>query len=105
MRRYYVYIVASKSRRIYTGVTNSLEHRVWQHRNGFSKFTTKYNIHRLVFVSEFATAIEAIRAEKYVKGLNRAKRVALIESMNPAWDDLAEGWDEGGKAETAGNGG
>src|SRR5262245_43843123 len=94
MRVYYVYIVASKSRRIYTGITNSLEHRVRQHRKGFSKFTSKYRIHRLVFFTTYSTAFEAIRCEKYIKGLDRAKRVRLIESMNPAWDDLAESWFE-----------
>jgi putative endonuclease len=92
MRRFYAYILASKSRRIYTGVTNSLEHRVWQHRNGFSEFTSKYRINRLVYFAEFSNAIDAIRAEKQIKGWRRAKRVALIEANNPAWDDLAADW-------------
>jgi putative endonuclease len=77
MRQHFVYIVASKTRRLYTGVTNSLEHRVWQHRNGESRHTAKYNI---------------IAAEKRIKSWDRAKRVALIESLNPRWKDLSEGW-------------
>ena len=92
MRQYHAYIMASRSRRIYTGVTNNLDRRVWQHRNGFSKFTSKYRINRLVYVATFDRPIDAIRCEKRIKGLDRAKRVALIESINPTWDDLAADW-------------
>jgi putative endonuclease len=98
VRQLYLYILARKSRRLYTGITNSLEHRVWQHRTGNSRHTAKYKIHRLVYFERFATADEAIAAEKKVKAWTRAKRVALIESLNPAWDDLAS-WLEGGKAD------
>jgi putative endonuclease len=92
MRQFYVYILASKSRRLYTGITNNLEHRIWQHRNGLSEFTSRYRINRLVYFAVFPNSIDAIRAEKKLKGWSRAKRVALIESVNPAWDDLADGW-------------
>jgi putative endonuclease len=94
MRQHFVYILASKTRRIYTGVTSSLAHRVWQHRNGECRHTAKYNIHRLVYCERFATPLEAIAAEKKVKSWDRTKRVALIESVNPKWDDLAKGWFE-----------
>jgi putative endonuclease len=100
MRQFFVYIVASKTRRIYTGVTNSLEHRIWQHRNGECRHTAKYNIRRLVYFERFATPFEAIVAEKKIKSWDRAKRIALIESINPKWEDLAGGWFD----ETDGNG-
>jgi putative endonuclease len=83
MRQFYVYILSSKSRRTYTGVTGSLEQRIWQHRNGLSEFTSKYRINRLVYFVVFPNSIEAISAEKRIKGWGRAKRVALIESVNP----------------------
>ncbi len=92
MRECFVYMVASNTRRIYTGVTNSLEHRVWQHRNGECRHTAKYNIRRLVYFERFATPSEAIAAEKKIKSWDRTKRVALIELMNPNWDDLAKDW-------------
>ena len=92
MRQYFIYVLASKTRRIYTGVTKSLEHRVWQHRNGECRHTAKYNIHRLVYFERFATPAEAIAAEKKIKAWDRAKRVALIDSLNPMWDDRAKGW-------------
>src|SRR5678815_2398230 len=92
MRQYFVYILASNTRSIYTGVTNSLAHRVWRHRNGESRHTAKYNIHRLVYIERFATPAEAIAAEKKIKSWDRAKRVALIDSLNPSWDDLAKDW-------------
>ena len=97
MRESFVYILASKTRCIYTGVTKSLAHRLWQHRHGECRHTAKYNIHRLVYFERFATPVEAIAAEKKIKSWDRAKRVALIESLNPMWDDLAKDWlDSGG---------
>jgi putative endonuclease len=92
VRQYFVYLLASKTRRIYTGVTNNLERRVWQHRNGECTHTAKYNIHRLVYCEHFATPSEAIAAEKKIKSWDRAKRLALIQSLNPKWDDLAKDW-------------
>ena len=92
MRQYYVYILASKSRRLYVGVTRDLERRVYQHLNGFGKFTTQYRINRLVFYEIFSEAIQAIEREKRVKSLLRAKKIKLIEATNPAWDNLADGW-------------
>ena len=90
---YYVYIVASKSRRIYTGVTNNIERRVAQHKRGESAgFTERYKINRLVYFEKYQYVGNAIRREKQIKGLDRAKRVALIERENPTWDDLAAEW-------------
>jgi putative endonuclease len=92
MRTYYVYILASKSRRLYVGVTNNLERRVCQHRNGLGKFTSQYRINRLVHFEEFSHPMEAIEREKRIKSFLRSRKIKLIESKNPAWDDLAGSW-------------
>jgi len=95
MKQYYVYIMSSKSRKLYTGVTDNLERRVYEHKNkllpGFSK---RYNISRLVYCETCPDVRAAISREKQIKGWLRAKKVALIESVNPAWDDLSSGWYE-----------
>jgi putative endonuclease len=97
-KRYYVYIMASRSLNLYTGVTNSIYQRALQHKSGeIDGFTKKYNINRLVNYEMFGHIGNAIAREKQVKAWTRAKRLALIKSMNPTWQDLAEDW--GGKAE------
>ena len=97
-KRYYVYIMASRSRNLYTGVTNSIYQRALQHKSGeIDGFTKKYNISRLVYYEIFEHIGNAIAREKQIKAWTRAKRVALIKSINPTWQDLAEDW--GGKAE------
>ena len=92
-RTYYVYILASHSRRIYTGVTNDLLRRVWEHRakvaNGFS---ARYSTVSLVFFEATGDVRSAIAREKQLKNWTRAKKLALIERDNPAWRDLAAGW-------------
>jgi putative endonuclease len=89
---YFVYTLASRSRALYTGVTNNLERRILQHRSGeVSGFTARYRIHRLVHFEEFADIREAIQREKEIKGWRRSKKVAMIEAKNPAWTDLSEG--------------
>jgi len=91
--RFYAYIMASKSRRIYTGVTNNIERRVKQHKaNEIEGFTQRYRINRLVCFEVFPYVGNAIRREKEIKGWDRTKRVALIERENPTWDDLAHDW-------------
>ena len=92
MRQYFVYILSSRSRNLYTGVTNNLQVRLEQHRNGWSKFTSKYRIERLVYFTTFDTPRDAISAEKQIKAWTRAKRIALITSINPTWRDLSEDW-------------
>ena len=94
MPDYYVYILASPSRTLYVGVTNHLERRIRQHRAGESEFTARYNITRLVHyeVTNSVTVAVAIAREKEIKAWRRAKKVALIEQDNPAWDDLAAKW-------------
>ena len=90
MRQFYVYILASKSRRLYVGVTNNLELRLAQHRRRMSAYTSPYRITRLVHFETTENVAVAIAREKEIKAWRRATRVALIETANPAWDDLAE---------------
>ncbi|WP_332715211.1 GIY-YIG nuclease family protein [Pelagibacterium mangrovi] len=88
----YVYILASKPRgTLYVGVTNDLVRRVWQHREEITGgFTTQYKVKRLVFYEVHATMPLAIQREKNLKHWVRAWKIALIEEMNPEWDDLWE---------------
>ena len=91
--RFYVYILASKSRRLYTGMTNWLFRRVMEHKSGeVEGFTKRYKINRLVYYEEFKYVKNCIAREKEIKGWSREKKVALIESINPAWEDLAADW-------------
>ena len=94
MKQFYVYIMASEMHTLYTGMTNDLERRVYEHKHKLVPgFTSKYNITRLVYYEEYPTAKDAIYREKQIKGWLRAKKTALVESMNPTWKDLSEGWD------------
>ena len=96
MRQFYVYILSSRSGVLYVGVTNDLERRVYQHKHKLVQgFTVRYNVNLLVFYEVFPAAIQAIAAEKKIKGWTRAKKVRLIESKNPTWKDLSEDWEEG----------
>jgi putative endonuclease len=93
MRSYWVYVMASRSRVLYTGVTNDLARRVEEHRRGVNDgFTKKYRISRLVYFEEFADIRDAIAREKQIKGWVRARKIELIEQCNPTWNDLAENW-------------
>ena len=87
----YVYILSSRSRAIYIGITNNLQRRLFEHRGQTSKcaHTTRYRINRLVYFEVSETAYAAIVREKQLKGWLRARKVALIEEANPTWDDLA----------------
>ncbi len=92
-KQYYVYILTNKSKTLYTGVTNDLVRRVYEHKNKLiDGFTKKYNITKLVFFDETPDINEAIALEKKIKGWTRAKKIALIESKNPQWFDLAHDW-------------
>ena len=94
-KRYYVYIMASRSLTLYTGMTGDILHRALQHKKGeVEGFTKKYNINRLVYYETFKYVNNAIAREKQIKAWTRAKRLALIQSMSPTWQDLAEGWGE-----------
>ena len=88
MRTYYVYIMASRSRVLYTGVTNDLARRVEEHKLGLVPgFTSTYRVTRLVYFEEFADVRDAIAREKAIKGWVRARKVGLIEEHNPTWED------------------
>ena len=90
---FYVYILASKSRVIYTGMTNNLEFRVWQHKTKqHAGFTARYNVNRLVWFEHHKYVNNAIAREKQIKAWTRAKRILMIEAENPEWIDLAAEW-------------
>jgi putative endonuclease len=92
-RVYYVYILASDSRRLYIGVTGNLLRRVWQHRTKvIGGFTAQYRITSLVFFEASTDPRSAITREKELKTWRREKKMALIERDNPAWRDLAANW-------------
>ncbi len=93
MKRYYVYILTNKSRTLYTGVTNDLLRRVYEHKQKLVQgFTAKYNITRLAYFEETTDVQAALAREKQIKGWLRVKKLALIESVNPRWEDLSNGW-------------
>ena len=93
MKSYYVYIMTNKSRTLYTGVTNNLERRVYEHKHKLvAGFTSKYNITKLVHYEETNDVQEALVREKQIKGWLRSKKIALIESENPEWKDLSLEW-------------
>ncbi len=90
---YCVYILASRSRNLYVGVTNNLERRMIEHCQGLVPgFTTRYKIFRLVHFEEFGDIRDAIAREKEIKGWRREKKISLIKRRNPTWADLAEGF-------------
>ena len=92
MKDYYVYIMTNKSKTLYTGVSNNLTRRIYEHKNKLIEgFTKKYNIDKLVYFELFNNVGDAIRREKQIKGWLRKKKIALIESINPEWKDLSEG--------------
>lgn len=89
-RTYCVYILASRSRNLYTGVTNNLERRVIEHREHLVPgFTSKYKIFRLVHFDVFTDVRYAIAREKQIKDWRREKKIWLIQKSNPLWTDLA----------------
>lgn len=92
-KQYFVYVMASRSRVLYVGVTNNLQRRVQEHKSGaIEGFTKEYKVNSLVYFEETADVKLAIAREKELKGWLRAKKIALIESANSKWKDLSEGW-------------
>ena len=91
MKAFYVYMMTNRSRVVlYTGITNSLMRRVYQHQNGeIEGFTKSYKVNRLVYYERFNDARDAIAREKEIKGWRREKKNALVETMNPRWADLS----------------
>jgi putative endonuclease len=89
---FYVYIMTNRTRTVlHTGVTNNLECRAWQHVNsGTASFTKRYSINRIVYYETFSDIRSAIAHEKQIKGWRREKKIALIQSENPRWEDLGK---------------
>ena len=88
---YYVYILANDTNvTIYTGVTRDLVRRVYEHKNNLepSSFTAKYNVHKLVYFEQTSDVRVALEREKQIKSWKRARKNALVETMNPLWEDL-----------------
>ncbi len=92
MKYYYVYILSNKTNTVlYTGVTNDLKIRVYQHREKLGEgFTKRFNVHRLVYYELGENAESAIGREKQIKSWNRLKKVELVSKFNPKWEDLYE---------------
>ena len=94
-RKYYVYILASWNRCLYTGATSRLTHRINQHAMGEgAAFTRKYKCTRLVHYELYHDWRTAASREREIKGWRRDKKIALIEASNPCWDELATPWDD-----------
>ncbi len=93
MRQGYVYILTSgKNGTLYIGVTNNLSSRVWLHKQGrASVFTKRYGVSRLVWYEDYPTVPQAIQRETSLKRWKREWKIALIEQVNPAWEDLSAG--------------
>jgi len=88
---YCVYIMSSLSRTLYAGVTNDLERRVGEHKEGKpGSFTARYNVNRLVYFEEFSDINQAIAREKEIKSMTRRQKMKLVESINPEWRDLSQ---------------
>ena len=85
--------MTNKSGTLYTGMTNDIERRVYEHKTKILPgFTKKYNINRLVYFEDFYDVDQAIDREKQIKGWRRSKKIELIESLNPGWKDLSKEW-------------
>ena len=91
-KRFHVYILASRRNgTLYIGMTSDLTKRAWQHKNHqIEGFSSKYNVHRLVYFEEHGDVEQAIQREKQLKKWNRAWKLKLIEKLNPTWRDLYE---------------
>jgi putative endonuclease len=92
-KQYFVYIMSNTSKTLYIGVTNDIDRRLYEHRNMIADgFTKRYHITKLVYFEIFSDVKQAISRETVLKGWLRKKKVALIASMNPKWEDLSKQW-------------
>ena len=92
-KQYYVYIMTNIARTLYTGVTNDLERRVYEHKMKLIPgFTNRYNLDQLVYIEAAENIYSAIEREKQIKGWLRSKKIKLIESVNTEWKDLSSDW-------------
>ena len=104
-KQYFIYMMTNRWKNVlYTGVTNSLERRVWQHKNhAVEGFTKRYNCDRLVYYELYGEISQALTREKQIKNWPRAKKNELVATLNPEWCDLAADWyPEGDPARSAG---
>jgi len=92
-KTYCVYLLSNTSKMLYTGMTNDLLRRVFEHKQKqVDGFTKKYNLHQLVYYEMTDDVGYAIKREKQIKGWSRKKKIELIMSINPKWEDLARDW-------------
>lgn len=95
MMQYYVYLLTNwNDRVIYTGITNDLQRRLYEHKQELADgFTKRYHVHKLVYFETTSDVRAAIEREKQIKSWSRASKNALVETTNPDWKDLSEDWD------------
>jgi putative endonuclease len=92
MRDYFVYIITNHSGTLYTGVTNDLTRRVYEHKTqAGDSFTRKYRMNKLLYFEQTGDILSAIEREKQIKGWRRSRKLDLIKSQNPRWIDLERG--------------
>jgi putative endonuclease len=92
--QYHVYLLTNWNNKVmYVGITSDLKRRLFEHRNkSVEGFTTKYNIHKLVYYEATSDVQSAIAREKEIKKWRREKKNRLVEKINPEWRDLSAGW-------------
>ena len=93
--QYYVYFLTNRTNTVlYVGVTNNLQRRLYEHKNELADgFTKRYHVHKLVYFETTTDVRAAIAREKQIKSWSRARKNALIETMNPKWEDLSLNWE------------
>jgi len=92
-KTFYVYVMASKTGTLYVGMTDNIKRRVHEHKHHLIPgFTDKYKVERLLYLETINDPASAINREKQIKAWRREKKVALIDSANPEWNDLSQGW-------------
>jgi putative endonuclease len=92
-RKYFVYVMSNRTHTLYVGITNDLVRRTFEHKHKLLKgFTARYSLDRLVYFDETTDVHEVIAREKQLKGWLRARKITLIESTNPDWQDLSRRW-------------
>ena len=89
-KQFYIYIMTNKNHTVlYTGITNDIKRRVYEHKQKLVEgFTKRYNVTKLVYFEVFSEAYNAIAREKQIKGGSRQKKLDLINRLNPSWNDL-----------------
>lgn len=89
MKKYYVYILTNKSYTLYIGMTSNVIKRIYEHKNKLVKgFTEKYNINKLIYYEELNSPLEAITREKQLKNWSRTKKMRLIKTKNPNFEEI-----------------